>query len=410
MVLWRFHSLRSRLALFMSIAAMAPLSIVSVLASQIVLQRLEHGLSDQLRQTGNIAMNLLLRQVKQTSAATASLAATAELHELLAIQPRLIPEYLARNAESVAPLVEVVDRQGNLVARSDGEAASHRSLHSMARTVALRRALQYERYMTVELVGGRLAIQAAEPVIDDQFTLLGAVISTMPMDDKFADYIKGVVGAEVGFLRPGAEFASTLRDSMSATDATFEPAQSVSDTVLGGRVVQRVRRLGETEYSLAYVPLQTVGGTRIGIMAVGLDRRELLQAKRSATQFLLVGAAAALLLSLVGATILGRRRRSAATTRRGQRRRDRLTRSRVSGDDHLVARESGSVGGAHPRDLHLASNRSHGVSSTFAKRRGATGRHRGNGGGRSGPGGTGPGQRGGTAGRCDRGLWATGGT
>ena len=304
----RRWSLRSKLALVMAGASVLPLVFVGLLARGVAMGRLERELSGQARQTAGIALNLLLRQVQRMSTDAASLAAYPELHELLALQPALVPSYLERHAASLpSQLVEVVGARGEVLGRIDPTAGGDRTLHSHARSPAVAHALEYERYATLDRVGGHLVIQTAAPIVDEEFILRGVVVITAPLDEKLADYLKGVVRADVGFVDGGRPVASTFFDPLGRRLAGLAPLPGSVGPAGEAQSAALVHALGGREYSLGVAALQTVHGDRVGLLVVGLDRTELERAQSSAVRSLAFGGAFSLVFALVLAFVLGRR-------------------------------------------------------------------------------------------------------
>jgi C4-dicarboxylate-specific signal transduction histidine kinase len=126
-------SLRTKLALALAAAALLPLLVVSAVGIRVSLGRIERGLRVQARQTAQIALNLLLRQVQRIAALTSHLAEDPELHELLALDPTLVGRFLelqrgVMDAESVE--VVLPDRRvvAEIAPRTPG-----RQLHAYVR-------------------------------------------------------------------------------------------------------------------------------------------------------------------------------------------------------------------------------------------------------------------------------------
>jgi signal transduction histidine kinase/HAMP domain-containing protein len=314
-------SLKTKLAVTLGAAALIPLGLVSAVALRVSLGRLDRSLSVQSRQNAQIALNLLLRQVQRISRDASHMAADPELHELLALEPALISTYLDNFLETSEPgLVEVVLPDRRVAARgSTGEISRFERLGVRPTSEALNRALDYERHLTVSETSGQLCIQASAPVVDSMFVLRGVVVMTTPLDEQIADYIKSVVRADIGFL---ALDPSSLR---SRTDATIRPVAStfVDDTgqrlpgappppglaerVLRGGTEDTVQRIAGHEYAIVYAPLQSVGGQRLGAMAVAIRREGLRRAQASAIRSLALGGVGSLIFALVTAYIFGRR-------------------------------------------------------------------------------------------------------
>ncbi|MCK5796383.1 MAG: hypothetical protein KAI47_04325, partial [Deltaproteobacteria bacterium] len=297
---WIRSSLRKKLAVAMIVTSLVPLSVAGVVGVRVILGRLERGLRERSAQTSRIALNLLLRRVQRVSDDARGLAAAPELHEALALQPALAQRFLLRRVWALAPgIVDIFDAKGRFVAstgrvRRDGRASRKKG----SKTVTLGRTLDLEFRVNLETLGKKLAIRAVAPVVDSEFVLRGALRITLPLDDTLADYLKGVLRAEVAFVGRGGYVGGT----------TFRVHENALRH-LGGVVMgpPSVRRVGEREFALASAPLQTVSGERVGFLLVGLDRRSYLQARVNALHTLGVAFAVALLMALLGAAVVGRR-------------------------------------------------------------------------------------------------------
>jgi signal transduction histidine kinase/HAMP domain-containing protein len=302
-------SLRAKLSIALGSAALIPLVAVSAVGGRVALGRLERNLLAQTRQTSHIAVNLLLRQVQRLSREAAKLAADPELHELLALEPSLIGGYLQNYTEATeAGLIEVVLRDRSVAARiAPHLRGGMTQIACRPESEALARALDYERYLSVAVLGGRLVIQASAPIVDSMFVLRGAVIMTTPLDEQMSDYIKSVVRADIGFLAGRLPVASTYVDEAGRRLPGAQPPRELALRVLGGSTQETVERVGGQDYAIAYTPLQTVQGRRIGMMSVALSREGFRRAQASAVRSLVFGGAMSLLLALVLAYAFGKR-------------------------------------------------------------------------------------------------------
>jgi signal transduction histidine kinase/HAMP domain-containing protein len=302
-------SLRTKLALALGAAALVPLILVSAFGIRVALGRLERNLMVQTRQTAHIAMNLLLRQVQRIAAETSHLAADPELHELLALDPALVGHFLESYSESTeAGLLEVVLPNRRVVARvTPRDPARFERIRCTPDNPVLLRALDYERHLTLTRVGGQLVIQTAAPIVDSMFVLRGAVLTTWPLDDRMADYIKGVVRADITFINGAIPVASTFVDATGQRLRGVTPPRLIAERVLGGAIEEVVQPVAGHEQAVAYAPLQTVQGERIGMMAVAVSREGFMRAQASATRSLILGAVVSFALALLFGYLAGKR-------------------------------------------------------------------------------------------------------
>jgi signal transduction histidine kinase len=306
----RLHfSLRAKLAVALAAAALLPLVLVSAVWIQVSLGRQERGLMEQTRQTAEIALNLFLRHVQRVSQEASRLAADPELHELLRVDPGLAAHYLhSYTASTEADVVEVVLPDHAVVARLVSHSRDDAQPAHRKNDPVVERALDYEHYLTLSQINGRLVVRASAPIVDAKFVLRGAVVMTETLDEHMADYIKSVVPADIGFLSGTRADASTLVDDTGRRLPGMAPPAALGQRVLEGQTTAAVVQsaAGKT-FSVAYVPLQTVEGQRIGMMSVAVSRDAFMRARASAVRSLAVGAVGGLLFSLVLAYLIGRR-------------------------------------------------------------------------------------------------------
>jgi two-component system, cell cycle response regulator len=302
-------SLRTKLAVALGAAALFPLLLVSALGIRVAFGRLERGLTVQARQTAHIALNLLLRQVERISRETVRLAIDPELPELLTLEPSLIERYLETYyTMTESSLVEVVLKDRRVVARfSPNNEVRFKNLHSSPESPVLIKALNYERSLTLVATREGIVIQAAAPIVDAMFELRGAVVITSPLDEQMADTIKGVVQAEIGFYRGIVPVASTYVDEAGQSIAGLAPPSTIVPDVLAGNTMDGVQEIGGHLYAIAFAPLQTVQGDRIGMISAGFSREGFIRAQLSAAKPVLIGAATSLILALLLAFIVGKR-------------------------------------------------------------------------------------------------------
>ena len=319
-------SLSAKLALVLVLATVLPLLVVSALAIGGALGRLESGLTVRARQTSSIAINLLLRRAQKAGATARRIADSAELHELLTLQPALVPRHLKRAAVNVrSAQVEVFDTKKKRIA-SHAPRSERRTRRAVSQHGLLARALSFERALSIGRRGRRLVVEAAAPAVDGQFVLRGAVTVTVPLDARLADYIKGVVRAEVAFATRGKVIASTFRDAFGRR-VTGRELEKTLKSALGGRLKNAVVRVSAADYSVALIPLQSTTGRKVGSLIVGLDRSALSRAQRDAIYSVGLGAGGALVLSLIIGIVLGGRITTPLS------RLERRARSLASGED-----------------------------------------------------------------------------
>src|SRR6185436_17007618 len=95
------------------------------------------------------------------------------------------------------------DAHGRLVTVATATGATARALGVADEAEPIRRALGYERRVTIVRAGRGLAIRASAPVVDDSWRLRGAVVLTVPLDAGFADQLKAELSADVVLYAAG---------------------------------------------------------------------------------------------------------------------------------------------------------------------------------------------------------------
>ena len=300
--------LRHKLSIVVSIAAFVPVILAAWVATRVVGESLRAGVRAQTDRTMGVALNLVISRVKEVFEDTIRISAVPELSDLLFLDPASIKELLARHEDLFrGGLVEVADAAGRLVTVYASSSTTAQALGVADEAEPIRRALAYERRVTIVRAGRGLALRASAPVVDDSFRLRGAVVLTVPLDAGFADQLKAQLSADVLIYAGSTAVAS----SMVGPDGRRElglglPAGVEQRARTGpGRLVEAAS--GGRMYSIGVAPLKDVDGERLGMLAVALDEDALLVARRRALVSLIGGGAAALLFGLILAATLSRR-------------------------------------------------------------------------------------------------------
>ena len=296
-------TLKVKLFLTLALCALLPMVVAYPVGLKVIFDYLDAAMKKRSRDTADIARNVLLRQVQQIGVKADRIASDPELARLLAEDRAGVERHLNAAREWAASgLLEVfapdrkvagrVGRGGKLGVRPGG------------RAVAL--ALDYERHLTLERVGDGLVVRASSPVVDQAFQVRGAVVLSAPLDEGMAEFVKGVVRAEVGFIAGERSVASTF------LDAAGKRAQGGASADLVGQVKARdiayqEQKIGGKHYGVSFAALQSGKGQYVGMVFVGLSLEQLRQTVSSASGYLALGAAGGLLLAWLFAYLLGRR-------------------------------------------------------------------------------------------------------
>jgi signal transduction histidine kinase len=292
----------------LSLAALAPIMVAATMGSRVVVQSLRAGVRAQTDRTLRVALNLVISRVKEVFEDTVRLSALPELSDLLFLDPASIKDLLARHEDLFrGGLAEVADAHGRLVTVVTASSTTGRALGVADDAEPVRRALAYERRVTIVRAGPGLAIRASAPVVDDSWRLRGAIIVTVPLDTGFADQLKAQLAADVVLYAGGEPVGSSL----VAPDGRRQLGPAVRPE-LEAQVQAGHSRFTEIEssgrlFSMGLSALKDADGERLGMLAVALGEDALIVARRNALGSLLGSGAVAVLFGLVLATILSRR-------------------------------------------------------------------------------------------------------
>ena len=296
-------TLKVKLFLTLALCALLPMLVAYPVGLKVIFDYLDAAMKKRSQDTADIARNVLLRQVQQIGVKADQIASDPELARLLADDVASVERHLhATRERSASSLLEVfatnrkavgrVGRGGKLEVRPGG------------RAVAL--ALDYERHLTLERVGNGLVVRASSPVVDQAFRVRGAVVLSAPLDEGMAEFVKGVVRAEVGFMAGERSVASTFIDARGKR-AAGSATTALVRRVKAQDIAYQEQNIGGKHYGVSYAVLQSGKGKQVGMVFVGLSLEQLRQASSSASGYLALGAAGGLLLAWLFAYLLGRR-------------------------------------------------------------------------------------------------------
>ena len=298
--------LRAKLAVILSIAALLPLAGASSVGVRLALGGLEAGVRNETARSLRVALNLVLSGVKDLFEQAVRLGEDPRLSEYLKVSPGEVADLLDRNREQVsAGLIEVADAQGHVVARrAQGLHTGELQLPDGAEPI--RRALAWERRVTLEQAAGQVVVRAAAPVVDEAFQLRGAVVLTTPLDAEFADRLKAELATDVLFYAGETPAASSFIAPDGRRRVGFPaPPQALEAVRRGGTSIVEAAAFGRT-FATGFAPLIDLDGHQLGLFAVASDDEHLVIAKRQAWRSILFGGLAAFVLALLLAAMAAR--------------------------------------------------------------------------------------------------------
>ncbi len=207
----RRRGLRWRLSVFLIVATLVPVIVVAVVAATLVFSSVEQGIEFEAQRGLQVARALLLGEVHDRAKAAAALGNEGALLSALARTPREVRLRLAELSErQPSALLEVTDAVGRVLARCAGGTCNDAivserfaAFDPADRSPVVRRALEFERTISIEPAGNWLVVRAAFPLVDPALRLLGAAVVSAAIDGPVADRVKAELGAarEVIFYR-----------------------------------------------------------------------------------------------------------------------------------------------------------------------------------------------------------------
>lgn len=309
--------LRTKLVAAMVFAALAPVMIVALLATGVILSSLESGLREDADRQLTVAVNLVARAVDRLADECVQLAEAPELAAALAAaagggaEPiaAALESWLAREAPHVpSSRLQIVDPSGAVILdRTLGGAAERFSDAAVGSAAAAGLGRSWERGVSLAPVGDRVLMRAVSPIIDGTLTRRGALALSTPLDGDFADFIKGALSGDVLLGGAREPLAVTFRSSAGERGQPFElGAADRAVAAAGGRVFRNIDRATGT-YKLAATALRDSQGQPVGMLGIALDRGPLQATKRLAVRTLVAGGLAAIAFALVVAMFWSRR-------------------------------------------------------------------------------------------------------
>jgi two-component system NtrC family sensor kinase len=314
----RRRGLRRRVTAALVVAALGPVIAVSLVAVALIFSSVEQGIDFEAVRGLQVARGLLLQEVQRIATGTATVGEDAALLRALALRPGDVRQRLGElSYAQPTALLEVTDGLGRIVARCAQGACNELlagpgrdPLDSVDHSPVVRRALSYERTVSIEPGGAALVVRAALPLVDPALRLLGAVVVTVPIDGAVVDRLRAALGAgrEVVVYRGRQPNASTF---MGATGARLigppVPPEIVETKFEGGSARVVPLEVDAHAYSVAFGQLQDVNAEPVGLLGVAVDREPVAAARRRATTALALGVLAALVLAIGLSGFLARR-------------------------------------------------------------------------------------------------------
>ncbi len=301
--------LRSRLVLAMALAALLPVGVVAVVATQAIFASLERGLRGDADRQLSVASNLLLRQIERLGDEAAQLASSGDLPFAMRTGAAELDAWLSRaTPELPSALLQVFDEKG--VAQTQlvigGSAARFVQLALPDRSPLIVAEEGWARQVTMESVNNAIVIRAIAPIVDVGFGLRGSVVMSLPLDGEFADSLKGALGVDVLLAAPRQPAATTMRDRDGARNPAITLMPSIEASLAAGQRAMTEFTTGDNTFAIALSPLRDQQHW-VGVIGVAINRSSLAHTKAVALRALLVGVAVAIAVAFTLALWWSRR-------------------------------------------------------------------------------------------------------
>jgi len=314
----RRRGLRRRVTAALVVAALVPVIAVSLVAIALIFSSVEQGIEFEAVRGLQVARGLFLQQVQRIAANAAGVGEDPSLLRALERKPADVRQRLGQlSVAQPAALLEVTDDTGRMLARCAQGACNELlagpgrgALEPSDRSPVVRRALGYERTVSIEDAGPALVVRAALPLVDPALRLLGTIVVTVPIDGAVVDRLRAALGAgrEVIVYRGRQPNASTFMGATGARLVGPPVPLAIAETKLAGGSARVVPLdVDGHAYSVAYGELQDVNAQPVGLLGVAVDREPVAAARRRATTALALGVFVALLLAIGLSGLLARR-------------------------------------------------------------------------------------------------------
>ncbi|MBP9088505.1 MAG: HAMP domain-containing protein [Kofleriaceae bacterium] len=288
--------LRSRLVFAMALAALLPVLVVAVVATQAIFSSLERGLRSDADRQLSVATNLLLRQLERLGDEAAQIANSSDLPLAMRHGGRELDGWLAHaTKEMPSAVLQIFDTQGVQQARAliGGSPERFAGVALPDRDPMVLDAQGWVRQVSMTASASVTMVRAAAPVLDGGFGLRGSIVMSVPLDGQFADALKGALGVEVLLAAPDRPALSTLRNADGQRDPPMELATAVRDRLARGQRATGSYASHGDEFVIAWSPLRDREAW-VGVIGIALNRSSLARTKAVALRALLVGVVVAI--------------------------------------------------------------------------------------------------------------------
>jgi signal transduction histidine kinase/HAMP domain-containing protein len=340
--------LRGKLVVALVTAALVPIFLVSAIAVSVIVSSLDRGLAHDAQQQVRVAKNLVARSVEGLGEPASALAKSAELARALDEGPQAVRDWAERQLPGHGPLrLQVLGATAGLLADQALGGAEPDSADATASAALVADALaarieapegdpgaatgvarERTRWLVpaLEVSGPHLVARAIAAVPGSAGRPRAFVVLTLPIDGALADTLRSELGSDVVVSGPNGRLVTTLRDEGGQRRTDLRLEARALERVMGGEAVVGPQRFGNERYQVAVEGLVGRDGTRVGALAIALERRVAAATERWAIRSLAIGGLLALGVAIGFAawwsrrlvTPLARLHRGATAVARGQ--------------------------------------------------------------------------------------------
>ncbi|MBI4846122.1 MAG: HAMP domain-containing protein [Candidatus Omnitrophica bacterium] len=298
MIKWGNLQIRHKIMSVIVLMVLVTMGVVLPIISNIIKVRMEERLSGEIHGIGNYVTQLFEDyKIKSLNYVTLfmydnSLQEATYHAASLKWRDPLVAALQARFKALDLNGIEVLSTQGDVLVRGHD---TKRFGDNKKEYILLKSALSDKKEIDLgEDEEGIYAIRASAP-LKDEGDNIGVVITSINLDNKFAEGIKELSGAEIAIIKGNTVVASTLP---SLQDTQIE--KKITSRLDEGETADMVITVEKVPYSLYYAPMYAAKDkARAGALMIGISRQSLVDAERQTAGVLLL-----IMVIAIGAAIL----------------------------------------------------------------------------------------------------------
>lgn len=290
LAIWAWGFIRFRIfpQIFSGFVAISFLIFVSmtIIYTGFLLNRTQEGAIGDL-ETNVRTFDFALQKVKDSAILAARIAAAnSQVKEAVRLNNKeaLFKNLNALMFENETDFMLAVNEGGEVLMRAEDQ---ERFGDSLAQDPVIWRALDGKAVVTIAVEEGvtlsKVTIRASSPVVDAEESgeprVIGAVVTGFLLDNAFVDGIKRITGLDVAVFAQNIRSASTftIPESEFRLIGSREANREILDTVFKKKQSYTgIVSLLNQPYLAAYIPIEDVEGTTVGMFFTGRSQSALL--------------------------------------------------------------------------------------------------------------------------------------